>query len=367
MAWIKINKIMEYINSLLDIGVLKISFWNNTILEYLIALGVFFLSLIIINIFKAVVLNKLKHLASKTNTNWDDILIRTIESVRKSFYSFVSFYIALQFINLSEKINKIISYILLIIIAYYTVKIIQEFIGYSFKNIIDKKIKEDEGFDPSILNLSKTAIKGVLWVVAAIILLQNFGYNVSTLVGGLGIGGLAIAFAIQNILSDIFSSFSIYLDKPFQIGDFIVIGSDMGIVEKIGIKSTRIKTLQGEELVVSNKELTGTRVRNFKKMEKRRIVFAFGVTYETPTEKVKKIPSLIEDIFESIDGIDLDRAHFKDFGNSSLNFEVVYFINSSEYNDYMDRQQEINLAMKKSFEEEKIEFAYPTQTLYLNK
>lgn len=358
---------MEYINSVLDMGVLKISFWNNTILEYLIALGVYFLSLIILNIFRFSILNKLKHLAKKTKTNWDDVLIKTIESIKLNVYSFVSFAVAVQFINLQGWLDRVVFYVIILVLAYYSVRIVQNFIEYSFKNVIDKRKKAEENFDPSILNISKGIVKGVLWVMAGIIVLQNLGYNVSTLVGGLGLGGLAIAFAIQNILGDIFSSFSIYLDKPFQIGDFIVIGTDMGVVEKIGIKSTRIRTLQGEELVISNQELTKARVRNFKKMEKRRIVFNLGVTYDTNTKKVEKIPEIIKGIFDSIKIAELDRVHFRNFGDSSLDFEIVYFLNNSEYNKYMDIQQGINLDIKKAFEKEKIEFAYPTQTVYLNK
>ena len=184
---------------------------------------------------------------------------------------------------------------------------------------------------------------------------------------GLGIGGIAIAFALQNILSDIFASFSIYFDKPFKVDDFIIIGDDKGVVKKIGIKSTRIQTLQGEELVISNKELTESRVHNYKKMERRRIVFVFGVTYETPTEKVKKIPSIIKDIIEKTELADIDRVHFKEFADFSLNFEVVYYLKTSDYAEYMDTQQEINLAMKEHFEKEQIEFAYPTQTVFVHK
>ena len=359
------NSQMNYINQL-NLELLNTVFWNNTILEYLIALGVFVLSLIVLKIFKIVIISRLKRLAEKTNTNIDDILIKTIDSIKWSFYFLISIFIAIQFITLMRVIDQAISFIIIVILTYYIVKIIQEFIEYGFDNIIKKKEKEED-FDSSILNLSKKIIKVVLWAVAIIILLQNFGYNVSTLVGGLGLGGLAIAFALQNILGDIFASFSIYLDKPFRIGDYIVIGSDSGIVKKIGIKSTRITTLQGEELVISNKELTGVRVRNFKQMERRRIFFTIGVIYNTPTTKMKKIPALIKKIFRKIDNADLDRVHFKKFNDSSLDFEIVYFLNSREYSDYMDTQQNINLAIKESFEKEKIEFAYPTQTIFLEK
>jgi hypothetical protein len=175
------------------------------------------------------------------------------------------------------------------------------------------------------------------------------------------------AFALQNILSDLFSSFSIYFDKPFVEGDFIIIGNDMGIVKKIGIKSTRIQTLQGQELVVSNKELTSTRINNYKKMSKRRAIFNFGVEYSTSKKKLEKIPTIVKKIINNIELASLDRAHFKSFGDSSLDFEVVYYVDSSDYAKYMDIQQEINLALVLAFEKEKINFAFPSRTIYMAK
>lgn len=210
-------------------------------------------------------------------------------------------------------------------------------------------------------------MKICLWVFAGLIVLSNLGFNISSLIAGLGIGGIAVAFALQNILTDIFSSFSIFLDKPFKAGDFIVVGNDMGVVEKIGIKTTRLKTLQGEELVVSNKELTSVRVRNFKKLEKRRVVSMLGICYETNSEKLKAIPSIIKDIVSAIDVTEFDRCHFKDYGDFSLNFETVYYINSADYAQYMDAQQAINFRIKEEFEKRSIGFAYPTQTLYIQK
>ena len=197
--------------------------------------------------------------------------------------------------------------------------------------------------------------------------LSNLGYNVTTLVAGLGIGGLAIAFALQKVLEDIFSSVSIYFDKPFEIGDFIIVGEQMGVVKKIGIKSTRIQALQGEEIVISNRELTSVRIQNFKRMEKRRVAFSFGVLYSTSNAKLKKAIEMVKKIVEKAEHADLDRVHFKAFGSSSLDFEVVYYLKSRDYNVYMDTQQEINFAIKEAFEKEKIEFAYPTQTIHLAK
>ncbi|MBU2545476.1 mechanosensitive ion channel family protein [Patescibacteria group bacterium] len=350
----------------MNIEILNYNFLENSVLDYLIAVGVFFLALAVLKIFKFTVLMKLKKIAKQTSVEFDDILIESIDAIGWPLYSFLSIYIAIQFIQFPNIIGKIISVVILVILTYYIVKAIQQLIDFGFGKVIEKKQKE-ENFDPAIINLSKRLLKGVLWIFAVIIILQNLGYNVSTLIAGLGIGGLAIAIALQNILADIFSAFCIYFDKPFQIGDFIKIGEDMGKVKQVGIKSTRIETLQGEELIISNRELTGTRVHNFKKMEKRRIVFNFGITYETPTEKVKKVPELVKDIFNMVDGADLDRVHFKTFGDSDLNFEIVYFLSSSEYNDYMDIQQEINLSIKDAFEKEGIHFAYPTKRVFVEK
>ena len=221
-----------------------------------------------------------------------------------------------------------------------------------------------------LLFILKKLINVTIYIFAFLIILYIFEVDLTGAVVGLGVGGIAIALALQNVLSDIFSAFTIYFDKPFEIGDFIIIGSDMGVVKKIGIKSTRIQTLQGEELIVSNNELINSRIQNFKKMKRRRIVFAFGVTYGTPSKKLKNIPEIINNIInkEKMSNIDkLDRVHFKQFGDFSLNFEVVYYLKTGDYNAYMDTQAEINLAIKDAFEKEGIEMAFPTQTIFLNK
>lgn len=354
----------ELINS----EILNRVIFNNTVLDYLIALGVFILGLIVLKIFKIIVLAKVKEIVDHTITEFDDLIINTFDSVGGPFYFFFSLFFALKFINTPDIVSKTVYYILLILGVYYVVTGLQNIIDYGFKKLLKKRQQDDKGkFDPHIINLFRKISRIILWSIAVLIFLQNLGYDITALIAGLGIGGIAIAFALQNILSDIFSSFTIYFDKPFEVGDFIIIGNDMGTVKQIGIKSTRIQTLQGQELVVSNKELTETRVNNYKKMKKRRIVFEFGVVYRTPTEKVKKIPQIVKKIIDDIEITDLDRVHFNKFGDSALNFEVVYYLNSSEYNDYMDTQQDINLKIKEQFEKEGIEMAFPTQTIFLNK
>ena len=213
--------------------------------------------------------------------------------------------------------------------------------------------------------------KIIVWSVIALMLLDNLGIDVTALVAGLGIGGIAIGLALQNILGDLFASLSIVLDKPFVIGDTLTVGTDSGTVEHIGLKSTRLRSLSGEQIVFSNGDLLSARVRNFERMTERRVVLVFGVTYDTDPETLAAIPRLAQDAVETV-GADeggaplrFDRAHFKELAASSLNFEVVYHVLDPDYGRYMDAQQAINLALVAAFRERDIEFAFPTQTLHV--
>src|SRR5690606_7585627 len=163
-----------------------------------------------------------------------------------------------------------------------------------------------------------------------------------------------------------FGSLSIVLDKPFVIGDFIVVDGLAGTVERIGLKTTRVRALSGEQLVFSNADLLGSRIHNYKRMQERRVVFSFGVTYDTPPEKVAAIPNMVREVIEARENTRFDRAHFQKFGDSDLTFEVVYYMLVADYNLYMDTQQAINLELLRRFAADGIEFAFPTRTLYVN-
>ncbi|MFN3484834.1 MAG: mechanosensitive ion channel family protein [Planctomycetota bacterium] len=206
-----------------------------------------------------------------------------------------------------------------------------------------------------------------LWTAVFLLILDNFGVRVTALLAGLGVGGIAVALAVQNILGDLFASISIVLDRPFEIGDFIVVGDCLGTVEYIGLKTTRVRALSGEQIVFSNSDLLSSRIRNFKRMYERRVVFTIGVTYETPYEKLTAIPGMLRSIVEAQPNVRFDRAHFQRYGEYALVFEVVYFVQRPEYNVYMDVQQAINLEIYRRFAAEGIEFAYPTQTVLVQR
>jgi small-conductance mechanosensitive channel len=338
-------------------------YWGNSVFDYLVFLFATFALLVVFKIFQSVVLSRLKKLAQKTKSDLDDELIKIVQSLKPPFYSFLAFYLSLSFLALNEFLRKALYAVLIIWVVYQAVAALQILINY----IVRKKLPSRDQGSQTMVGVISVLLKGSVWAVALILMLQNLGVNVTSLIAGLGIGGIAVAMAVQNILSDLFSSFAIYFDKPFLVGDFIVSGDTMGVVKKIGIKTTRIQALQGEEIVVSNKELTSTRIQNFKKMKQRRVVFSFGVVYETPQQKLEKIPELVKSIVESVGLTRFERAHFKKFDDSALSFEVVYYILSPDYNQYMDTNQKILFEIKKTFEREGISMAYPTQTIYINK
>ena len=205
----------------------------------------------------------------------------------------------------------------------------------------------------------------VLWSVVLLLGLDNLGVDVTALIAGLGVGGIAVALAVQNILGDLFASLSIVIDKPFVVGDFIIVDTFAGTVEYVGLKTTRIRSLGGEQIVFANSDLLQARVRNYKRMWERRILFNFGVLYQTTPDQLEKIPVLVKTIIEQQPLARFDRAHFAKFGDSSLDYEVVYWMQDPDYTKYMDTQQAINLALVREFEAHGIGFAYPTRTLFV--
>ncbi len=317
---------------------------------------------------KIIFLGHFKKVISKTKTKIDDLIIESFEAPIKHGILLLGVYIAFNYLSMNSIIIKIIrgifTVLLTMLIASAVIKLINSAIELYW---VPKAKSSKTRIDDNIIPLVKTIASWIIWSIAFVFTLNNLGINVTSLIAGLGVGGLAIAFALQNVLQDVFSSISIYLDRPFQIGDFIVIGNDSGTVKKIGIKSTRLETLQGEELVISNKELTDARVANFKRMKKRRVKFKIGVEYNTPLSKLKKIPKIIEKIIKNTENVELNRVHFTEFGDFALIYEIVVFINSKDYMVYKDVQQKINFKILEEFEKEKISMAFPTQTIYLQK
>ena len=230
----------------------------------------------------------------------------------------------------------------------------------------EEQLEEDAGA-VAAMDIVSFLTKVSVWTLVFLLILDNLGVNITALVAGLGVGGIAVALAAQNIISDLFASLSIVLDRPFVLGDFLAIDEFYGNVEKVGLKTTRVRSLSGEQLVFSNNDLLSSRIRNYGQMVQRRIVFKIGVVYQTSHDMLAELPRIIEDIIVKQDSARFDRAHFQSFGDYSLNFEIVYYVESSDYKLYMDIQQAVNLEIVRRFAEAGIEFAYPTQTLFVDR
>lgn len=304
--------------------------------------------------------------ARKTRTKLDDAILRNIKAPIYLFVILVGAYYGLSHLSLLAPYSSETAAIFIVAEIMLITFILTRIINVLTSWYAERSARRGKRMSEHVLFILKKIIQASIFVFAFLAVLAVFNLDLSAAVVGFGVGGIAIALALQTVLSDVFSAFSIYFDKPFEIGDFIVVGEHSGTVKKIGIKSTRLQLLQGEELVVSNKELSTTSIRNLRKIKRRRIVFTFGVTQDTPLQKLKKIPNIVSEIIEKAELADFDRVHFREIGDFSHNFEVVYYMKSKDYVKYLDTQQEINYAIIEAFEKEDIKMAYPTQTIFLD-
>jgi len=344
-------------------GVLSTNFFGNSLEKLFLSIATFLVLIFFFWAFKAFAVKKIQKLAQNTKMQIDDVFVDFLREMKWYFLVSLSLFVSALLLTLPDGVEKIIRYIFLISATVEIIKVTQVFIDFGARKYSSRKNSE---YKDAVKTIARIAKFGV-WILAGLIALQNLGINISSLVAGLGITGIAIAIAVQGVLGDVFASFSILFDKPFKSGDTIMIGNEVGEVKKIGIKTTRVETLRGEEMIVSNKSLTDSQIHNFTKIEKRRGTIDIGVTYETSYDQLKKVPKIIKDIFEGIEKSELLRVHFKSFGDFSLNFQLVFYAHTSNYDEFLDIQEKINFEIFEKLSKEKIEFAYPTQKLFLEK
>jgi small-conductance mechanosensitive channel len=344
------------------------TFYGNTLLAWALAAGAAALAVVAIQLVHRLTANRLEAFAKTTDTQLDDVLAAALAATRPWFKIFLGIWVGSLALELSPSlralVDKAASFALMVQIALWGGAAITAWV----ERYGTRKLEAGEGAAVTTMRAAGFLARLAVWTVVLMVVLDTvFEIDITALVAGLGIGGLAVALALQNILSDLFASLSIVLDKPFVAGDFIIVGDLLGTVEHVGLKTTRLRSLSGEQLVFSNSDLLNSRIRNFKRMFERRIVFSFGVIYQTPLEKLREIPGMVREIVESQESVRFDRAHFQKYGASSLDFEVVYFVTVPDYNTYMDIQQAINFELFRRFEAEGIDFAYPTQTLFVTR
>jgi small-conductance mechanosensitive channel len=351
---------LEYLDSLQTLDLV-----GNTLWSWILAAGATVGLYLVLSILLRFLRRNLLRFSQATSTRADDLLVAVLGSTKSFTLLVVALWAGARFLDLGKAASApglVLLLALTLQAALWANRAVSEYIAIFSSSHRDT----DPGTVSAVQGMS-FVVRLVIWTLAVVLVVDNLGYDVTALVAGLGIGGVAIALAVQNILGDLFASLSIVLDKPFVVRDFIIVDDHLGEVEKIGIKTTRLRSLSGEQLVFSNSDLLNSRVRNFKRMYERRVPFSFGIVYQTTPEQLETIPPMLKKIIEGIDRARFDRAHFKGFGESSFDFEVVYYVQSPDYNVYMDIQQDINLQLCRGFAANKIEFAYPTRTLHVSR
>lgn len=338
--------------------------WKNELMTWAIALGVCAALCIFLVVLKMLLVQRLSKFALQTETYLDDVAVSVLSATHIVFLLCVSIYVGAQWLELSDRAMTVLSRVTIAV----SLLQVARWGDVGVRNWLQfyrlRRAAEDIASTTSTAALGFVA-RTALWLLAILMMLDNFGVNITTLIASLGIGGIAVALALQNILGDLFSSLSIVLDKPFMVGDFIAVDDITGTVEYVGLKTTRIRSLGGEQIVFSNSDLLKSRIRNYKRMETRRIVFGISVAYEVTEQQVVEIPVILREVVEAQQQVRFDRAHFKAYSPSSLDFEIVYYVLAPEYALYMDVQQAINLALFQRFRSAGIPFASPTRTILL--
>ncbi|NIT13094.1 MAG: mechanosensitive ion channel, partial [Candidatus Dadabacteria bacterium] len=332
--------------------ILKFTYLGNSLQNWILAVVVAIIITIVLTVFSKILIHRLKKHAEKTKTELDDLVVDLLSKTNFIIVIIFAIFIGSLFLDLNKTLLVIRRSVVIIAILVQVALWGNGIISYIVKRKIGQYAFETSGPIITQIKAMGLASKIALWLLISLLILDNLGFNVTALIAGLGIGGIAVALALQNVLGDLIASLSIILDKPFVVGDFIVLDGYMGSVEHIGLKTTRLRSLSGEQLVFSNNDLLQSRLRNYKRMYERRIVFTIGVTYQTPAKTLEKIPQWIKQIIEDKHNARFDRSHFASYGDFSLNFETVYYITSPDYNVYMDTQQNINMDIYRKFEQE---------------
>lgn len=350
------------VESLLDHEML-----NNPTVRWGIAAGVVALVASILAIVKRFAVGRLRSLSDHRPLSTLEYVAQVVDRTSLLLYLSLGGWMALTVLRLSEPTAQAASKVFTVLLFLQIGLWGAEGVEVAIQRYRDQpEFEQDAG---RTTGLSAVAFLGKLlvWLAIFVLVIDNLGFDITALIASLGIGGIAVALAVQNILGDLFASLSIIVDKPFVHGDFIIVGEYMGTVEKIGLKTTRIRSLGGEQLIFSNQDLLQSRIRNYRRMEERRVVFELGVTYQTASDHVREIPEMVRQIIEETDDVRFDRAHFNTFGDSSLKYEIVYWVLSPDYNVYMDIHQSIIFRLLERFREEGIEIAYPTQTVHVER
>lgn len=342
------------------------SWYGNTLRSWLLAAGVALVVFLVLRMALKLVVSRFSALAGRTSNYADDIVAGALGRTRTSFILFVSLYAGSRVLLLPPDLERALRLVGISLVLLQFAFWGNAAIATAIRSGVERTRDRDAATATS-LNAIGFLARLVLYTILLLIGLANAGVEIGPALAGLGIGGIAVALAVQNILGDLFASLSIVLDKPFVLGDFIVVGDMSGTVERVGLKTTRLRSVSGEQLVVSNSDLLASRVRNYRRMYERRVMLKVGLVYGTPPDGLERAAAIIRSAIEAQEKVRFDRSHFQGFGDSALNIEAVYYVTDPSYNLYMDTQQRINIEVYRRFAEEGLEFAFPTQTVHIER
>lgn len=344
---------------------LNTRFHHNAIRTWLLAAVVFLSIYFFVRILRRLLIRRFGKSGRLANTTLGHLAVELIRKTKRYFVFLWSLYAGFIILTWSPRVESFADKVVLIASLLQVATWSAALIDFWIDQYMRQKSKEDVA-SATTIGLVNFLLKAILYVTLTLMALNNLGINITTLVAGLGVGGVAVALAVQNILGDLFASLTIVLDKPFVIGDSIAVGEFSGTIERIGLKTTRVRSLSGEQVIFPNSDLLQSRIRNHRRMTERRNVLTLAVAYETNYDKLQKIAPMVRQIIEAQPQVRFERGHFSALGASALVYEFVYWMTTPDYQMHMDTQQVINLEIFRRFTEEKIAFAYPTQTLYVH-
>jgi len=337
---------------------------GNTLESWLYAVGGAIGAFVLVRGALALVRSRLARIADRTATRVDDLIVAVLQQTKSILLLMVSLAVAGHTLDATPRIDRTLTSIA-IVTALAQIGIWTSALFSSWLRSDRERRLERDPATATTLDALNFVGRLLIWSIVLLVAADNLGFDVTAVLAGLGVGGIAVALALQSVLGDLFASLSIVLDKPFVLGDFLIVDEHLGIVEHVGLRTTRIRSLSGEQLVFSNTDLLSARIKNYGRMHERRVAFGFSVTYQTTPAQLRKIPEIVREAIEQQENVRFDRSHFKGFGESALDFESVYYVGEADYNVYMDVQQAINLRIFERFHEESIAIAYPTRTLYV--
>jgi small-conductance mechanosensitive channel len=328
-----------------------------------VAVAVALLAYLVMSVALRIALNRLQKIAAHTTNTVDDMVVQVLRRTSRWLMVVAALLIGLGLLDLSDRWSARVSQLWFVALAMQLAVWLNRGVEIGLRRYEEKH----HGFTGSQVSASATLmswfLRLMLWAIFLLAVLSNLGVNITAFVASLGIGGVAVALAVQSILGDLFASLSIAVDKPFEVGDFIGVGAVEGTVQYVGLKTTRIQSISGEQIIMSNTDLLKQVVKNYKRMDERRVVFEFGLTYDISADQAEQIAPLVRRLVEEDPKLRFSRAHLKAFGDSSLDFQVVYFVKDPGYEVYMDAQQRLNIKLMRELAAMRVEFAFPTRTV----